>query len=460
MLRKLPRRTAVVFLLIALCLHPAGAPAAQSPEGTAPAGNDGSLLDFFVPDITQEEAAADLEYLCDTVIRSHSFVRTTKSAFRSLYQEKVDGLAQKYTALGFYRYAADMLTALQCGHSMLQPSQKILDTFNLHNAYFPLGVFVRNGAIFVTGNFYDPAIPKGAQILEINGVPAASIVETLMQYISSDGHNVTFKEYILSNHFYYYYTLFAAQTRTYRITYADPDTLETRVYETEGRKLGQVAYGLPDQGSDIYYSLYPTYAKIVINSFSVGKNGYQEIYSVFDSFFQAVDQKHIRNIIVDVRGNTGGDPYISAYFLRYILPVAEPYFESGTWGYADLSKTQTRLEPHYTGTLYVLMDGGSFSTTGHFLSKIKDQDFAVLVGEQSGATWLATDGSVYHTLPVSQNRMKLSTAAYRTFVHSTFSPDGILPDIAVTPDVQDVIVYRDTIYQYVLNELIAPGDAP
>ena len=54
--------------------------------------------------------------------------------------------------------------------------------------------------------------------------------------------------------------------------------------------------------------------------------------------------------------------------------------------------------------------------------------------------------------------MKLSTAAYQTLVHSDFSLDGIQPDISVTPKPEDIIAYRDTVYQYVLHALILGSD--
>ncbi len=438
----------VILVFIALCLLPLGGQALESATDAA------TLSGYFQQSITQEDAAEDLKYLYDEVVRHHPFVRTTQSVFRALYLDTVAALPPKTTALDFFRAAAKLVTSLECGHSALFPSRTVLSTLNNHNAFFPLGVFVRDGAMVVTGNYYDPDIPKGAQILSINGQPVDSLLQTLMPYVPSDSQNVSRKEYLLSTHFYYFYTLFTVETSDYSIQYADPESGETRSYETKGRKQSQIEYALPDAGYDTYFTLYPSYAKIVIGSFALNQKTYQETYALFDSFFQAVDREHIDHVIVDVRGNSGGDPYISAYFLRYILPVQDAYFQSDAWGYDDLEKTQPKLEPHYTGTLYVLMDGGCFSTTGHFLSKIKDQDFALLIGEPSGATWLATDGSIFRTLPNTLNEMKLSTAAYATLVHSDFGLGAIQPDIAVTPEVDDILHYKDTIYQYVLSELI------
>ncbi len=72
---------------------------------------------------------------------------------------------------------------------------------NLRRRQFPLGLKIWKDTAVVTQNLNrrDSFISRGSLLTAIDGMPIQSIVDSLFQYISADGNNLTHKYQTLSN---------------------------------------------------------------------------------------------------------------------------------------------------------------------------------------------------------------------------------------------------------------------
>jgi C-terminal processing protease CtpA/Prc len=106
---------------------------------------------------------------------------------------------------------------------------------------------------------------------------------------------------------------------------------------------------------------------------------------------------------------------------------------------------RSNCQSHFDGRLFVLIDHGSFSTTGHFLAHLRASSRAVFVGRESGGGALCADASEHLVLPHSQLRLRVATKTFLADVADAFVDGGIVPTIEVIPTVDDVVHRRDPV---------------
>ena len=118
-----------------------------------------------------------------------------------------------------------------------------------------------------------------------------------------------------------------------------------------------------------------------------------------------------------------------------------------------MKKPITPKDNRFTGSLYVLQDGGSFSTTGHLLSLIKYHQLGVIVGDTSGGSFRCNGCYNDLILPNSKLNLMYSRCTYQTAVKGYGLEAGVPPDIYFKPDVFDLIENRDIVVEKVISIL-------
>ena len=174
--------------------------------------------------------------------------------------------------------------------------------------------------------------------------------------------------------------------------------------------------------------------------------------SFIDSTFQVIKDKKISNLIMDLRGNDGGDPFCSSYLFSYLEPKPLPYFAEPYGKYAPLADPIPPAENSYTAKLYTLIDGSCFSTTGHFTALLKYHKIGHFVGSETGATYTCTGNVMYPTL--KNTKLFLGTARvtrYSTAVENMDRKSGILPDYPFLKSQQDIVANKDAVLDYTIS---------
>ena len=136
--------------------------------------------------------------------------------------------------------------------------------------------------------------------------------------------------------------------------------------------------------------------------------------------------------------------------LRYLAREPFVYFARAVPLYAALMAPLAPRPNAFRGRIYVLADGGCFSTTGHFLSLIRHHRMATIVGEESGASYSCNDAHITTTLPATGLNVTVARLTFETAVSGLPPGRGIAPDHEVRPTADDILQGRDAVLDFTL----------
>lgn len=136
-------------------------------------------------------------------------------------------LKDAMTEPDFRKLLSFVTSKINCGHTSVRPSRawnKYIDTVKLAKI-FPLSLKLWPDTMVISINLNrrDSILKRGAVITKINGNISPAIVDTMFNYISSDGYNQTHKYQTLSNRGYFgaLYTSLYGLSEKYIIEYKD-----------------------------------------------------------------------------------------------------------------------------------------------------------------------------------------------------------------------------------------------
>jgi len=160
---------------------------------------------------------------------------------------------------------------------------------------------------------------------------------------------------------------------------------------------------------------------------------YYDRVSMFKEFlencFQEIHEKKIANLILDLRGNDGGDPFCAVPLFSYLENESVPYFAEPYGKYSSLAEQIPLAENHFTGNLFTLIDGRCFSTNGHFCSLLKYHKIGKFIGTEGGATYKCNAGKNME-IHLKNTRIMLyfGRSTFAAAVENMDKSHGILPD--------------------------------
>ncbi|HTO22372.1 MAG TPA: S41 family peptidase, partial [Spirochaetia bacterium] len=210
-------------------------------------------------------------------------------------------------------------------------------------------------------------------------------------------------------------------------------------------------YGLPEGGPHWSFSVdRPGIAILSVRTFlfPMGKTDYEKF---FDHAFDVMRENRTQALILDLRGNWGGDPDAAAYLFARLIREPAPYFEQGTPLYGPLTRAIPPAPNAFGGELIVLTDGACFSSTGHLCSLLRFHGLATFVGEETGGSWSTTDGAADYVLRCTGMRLRSSNSTFRTAVTGFPVGRGVSPDVEVAPAIADLIAGRDPVMERALS---------
>ena len=160
-----------------------------------------------------------------------------------------------------------------------------------------------------------------------------------------------------------------------------------------------------------------------------------EYINCLREMFNAVKEKGIRNVAVDLRGNGGGNDMTAVEFIRYLdtdgYSYASEYQRLGVFTTprsADRTVNERYSDLTFTGNLYILTSSGSFSSAMLFPQYIKDNGLGTLIGEPPGNDPNGYGETATFTTPNSGIRFSVSTKRF-------YRADKECTDRYVMPDI-------------------------
>jgi hypothetical protein len=361
------------------------------------------------------------------------------------------------------------------------------------------------------------AVAPGAEIVEIDSRPAGALIDRMRLYLSADGANDTFKMHLLgpSYRFHFLLDLLFGPSDTYRIEVRPaPGRAKTRriVAAVSPARMAELYRKRTGRDIDTYPSplrlqlLADGAALLTVSSFYEGlfKPGEPGFGPFLASAFRRIKDGRVKDLIIDVRGNEGGNgsypPLLYSYladkpfrmagpttlasasvsFLPYAPNPSEDVkafaaapmdFVSraadGSWVLKeafdkDRYRTWDPQPDRFTGRLYVLTDGGAFSATNDFLDLVhrfhrREGRYVRFVGEPNGGdvTFGRVSGGQALAIVLPHSRQTLSIPLLGSRQHfADASPKAVIPDHRIIPSIQDVITGTDRELLFV-RDLIA-----
>ena len=410
---------------------------------------------------TRKELLKDLQQLENCIINKNPLYFSDQAKLQQLFNSAGENIKDGMTELDFYRLVNPIIAAVNCGHTNLSISEALEINRKETAKFFPLKVTLVGNQLYILEDDPTAGITAGDEVISINGINSGEIIEKLIKNISGDGDYEAKRRYIISRHFNSRFYDFVDNSEEFHVILTDGKgrfhtALLTATYREE---FNTNAWGLhfTDYRGGNYYQgrIEDGYAVLTVHLFQNEKNN--KFASFLSDFFSAVQKKGIERLVIDLRGNFGGDSGMAKTLLSYLSAYEFDYF------YNDLPlhyrlfgflKPVIPQENVFKGDVVVLTDGAVFSTAAHFCALVKARNLGTLVGGKTGGTWVCTDAAKDTILKNTRMRLRYSTQTFKVLADSLPADSGVTPDIDMTMTIEDILDNRDPVMEaglYVLQ---------
>lgn len=393
-----------------------------------------------------EQSLADFTQLRNALETNHPdpFRYESAAILKSLFDDAYGALGDDMAEDELYRLVAPLVARYHCGHTRLSHSSRFADAMPASVLVLPLGIYQAAGKAHVDADYGSGSgIPLGSEVLAINQEAMAAVVERLKAGICADALNQSHKIFELNRKFYLYYYYFSAETPHFDLRIKDADTGAESLVRVNARPYAQVrsaAMGRFPASSRLALAVEGDLAVLTVPTFVVSEN--PDYRAFFEDSFKRMNAGGVKRLIIDIRDNSGGAPEVSAALIAHLADRPFVYFRTGP-GYDYLKRETPPHEVHFGGKTVVLIDGGCFSTSGHFCALVRHLGLATFVGETGDGTFRCNDNSIEITLAHSGMRLRVARSTYEAAVPDQDASEGFPPDFRVYPAIGDILAGRD-----------------
>lgn len=406
---------------------------------------------------TLKELQSDFNQFKDIIEKNHPKLYANNEELNKLYETQYALLKDGMNSIDFYRILSPVLEKVGCGHSVMNFSEEDqAKLFKTNNYHLPFDIKVIDEKLLVRKSLNNSDIPEGSEIISINGKSSDEIINILLNNISADGSNKPYKYYVMSRWFGRVYFKYIDASEKFDITYIDPSEhkkVETTINSISRVVLDGVTDSLNGETTEITSSFEDDYAVLTLRTFEYYDYASNAKFKKYiDNFFKTIEEKKIPNLILDIQGNSGGDPYCTDYLLSYLIDKQYQYFQPNNVNfYEELVAKQKNQKNNYKGNVYTLIDGGNFSSSGHFISLLKYHKIGTLIGADTGSSYACTANVKIIELKNTKINVEMATSAFKTAVKGLEDSRTITPDFRVTPTINDYINNKNVARDFAID---------
>lgn len=353
---------------------------------------------------------SDLRYLAETASDVHP--KFLDAGFYNQWKPCVDtALADLPDSISFndtFIRMVPVLRSIHDGHTgFMFPSFERSKYLDSGGKTMPLSVQFKNNKLFIAEYFGDPVnySIEGNEILSINSLPASQIVQKMRDLDSDRGIELNFNSY--------FWMLWGDQPDwQLKINFKDSVgfILTSAVSKTEFYEQKNKYY--PSRQQEKYQLTFPDY------SFAFLKIGMfaDDLAPFLKYAFDTIAQRKCENLIIDVRGNPGGNSRSVDSLLNYLTKESYTQYASITLRVSneiknyyrqkkpdiyqliedlptdtlfcfDLKPVKPVYKPNFfEGNIFVLTDKRSYSAAATFAGVVKELGLGKIVGQSTGGT--------------------------------------------------------------------------
>ncbi|MBN2460235.1 MAG: hypothetical protein JXB60_01400 [Candidatus Cloacimonetes bacterium] len=421
-------------------------------KGLANRINHKLTLDQFSPaelreDFNQFRKKLEEEHCC-------LYEYTSKETFDSLFIHQYALINKSLGLSDFFKILTPITAMIGCGHTAVWMPDYFWDQGS--DLLFPLRIRLIENLVVVADTYADTLqLPFGSIIRKINDVPVTDIIAEMKSNYSADAFNENFILTQIERRFPLIYARRFGFFTQYKVEYQLPAESIIRTAYLNPAELSAVREQVFANFNHprLEFDLLPerNIAIMRIKTF-IYYDRVPYFTAFLDSCFQVVKEKNIENLILDLRGNDGGDPFCAAPLLSYLEREPVPYFAQPYAKYKELADPVPLADNHFTGNLFTLIDGRCFSTNGHFCALLKYHQLGKFIGTNSGSTYKCNAGKNTE-IHLKNTRIMLyfGRDTFAAAVKNLDKREPIHPDYPVVENYQQFLTGRDVFLESALE---------
>ncbi len=454
--------------------------------------------------LTAEDLISDLETLQYWIHEAHGdpYRYTSKEEIDQQFTASIQRIQENDGLIleEFFQETMKIMALLKDGHS--QAFMPNLDQIT-GKVFFPVLIRFIDYKPMVLFDLSGSDIPVGSELISINSESAENMFAEFFNYVHGDGSIKLSRYRKMESNFYLtrLMTVFGKSSETYQII------VKTKEGEEKMFKVNALTQSQARSSISAYSSSRPKpslfnlsmssdvelAAVLKIGSFNTHhfQDDYQKYTNQVDAYFYEINSAGIENLILDLRDNTGGEDSYEAYLLRYLMSepfkmygqltfrkddykflpdgkhwdIPEAGFKANNQGSFDATEAlwdagestlgiQQPLQNRYQGRLIVLINAHTFSAASGMASFLHHTERAIFVGEETGGSYIGSVAGYNPTFDLPNTLININLPLMnvrRPFFNEAWTDRGVLPDIRVEPEIQDIISGNDVVLEAALD---------
>jgi hypothetical protein len=450
---------------------------------------------------TVAELQFDLAILKDALVKIHPglFWYQTEKEFEDNYATLKNSISRPMTEMEFHTLINPFIGNIKCGHTDLELSETFFNFFETKARFFPFRIRIIDSKIYVIKNYAtDSTIAAGSEITTINGISADSILRALQPTQWADGDAKSYQR--MARYFQFSLLRVFDYPDKYVLTIIAPNgnsrliECEALNYETASKNASKRYPSNPNVKHEPFkFRLIDSLNTGVMRIDGFEGKGYEKFLA---NSFETLKNNGVKNLIIDLRGNSGGEDSYGRLLYSYIAlkdykfydrlevtmddpndtifkygKVPGEYISLKTLHACKIRETEKGkydlknqvsenlsekpFKPHkdnFTGNVFVLVDDGSCSGTAEFSAITSYNKRAKFIGRETGGGYCgnSSGGFFLLTLPKTGIGMSIPLIKYYMAVEGPCGT-GIKPDYPLKEDIKDYILNTDSDLLFTLD---------
>ncbi|MFM9950372.1 MAG: S41 family peptidase [Saprospiraceae bacterium] len=411
-----------------------------------------------------------------------------------------DFLQQDRTLPELYLAYSRFLAKIKCGHTYCnfynQPDEVKFPLFQQADRV-PFTFKLLERRMIVTHDLSESRRLEGAEILSINDIPVPTILDSLLLFVKADGGNDAKRLYDLQvtglgnyEWFDVYFSLVFNIKPNALLQIQARDLKTGAVFNTSvsatttlGRK-AMLKERYPETQETAPWQFFlvdEQTASLKLTTFTTW-NFTMDWKQFLENAARELKEKQIKNLIIDIRGNEGGADDALSYLAK--LFVSAKIVEKGAHRWLRYKKIPNTLRPYlstwddsffnlenkvvptargyfrltsdrpedvvlssgkngFPGQIYLITDAGNSSLTFLMAQLLKDNDAAILVGQDTGGNRKGINGGMIFFLNLPHSRIEMDIPVFATFPLTDQPDEGITPHVLVKSSEADILQGMD-----------------
>lgn len=426
--------------------------------------------------ISRSQAFADIDTLTYTLSEVHPnlYSNISESSLNIQIADLKASLQDSISVIDLYKALAPIVAQIGDAHTtMVLPYREVMIKTGKYIPVFP--TIDSNTSKMLVKASVGNCVPYDSEILSINGISAKEMVEKMLAFVG--GEREFFRLTMIDNNIMgLFHMLFAAPE--YDITYTPPSGAGGLLSAVEADKLNselvlspKILKLMEEHGGDQPYTFrIMDDRKVAVMNFDACQD--TKGMQVFaDSMFTTLREQGIKDLIIDVRYNGGGNSNVGDVLLKYIAP--KPFAQYGKTlvkvtpttialtgnryekplpiegvgegANATVPDVSTSVsvasfkEPlpeaqRFAGNVYLLTSHTTFSSASSFAWAFKEAGCGTVIGEETGGMNVHYGDVIGFRLPNSGLAVNVSHKRFWLPGADENDIHGVIPDIVCPQD--------------------------